>query len=168
MLTECALGIEISEARDHVSIAAAGYLDGDFILVELAAYITGTDPVREVLRLRAERTVTAVGLDPRSPAATALKPLRDAGVDVSELSTHDVAVAHGQFVDAVAAGRLRHTGQPELTAAIRHGAQRRLGGATAWERRGATVDLSPALAAEIAVWGLLTAGRAADPQVYIL
>ena len=54
----------------------------------------------------------------------------------------------------VRAGRLRHTGQTELTAAIRHGEQRRLGGATAWERRGTAVDVSPALAAEIAVWML--------------
>jgi hypothetical protein len=154
MLTECALGIEISEARDHTSIAAAGYVDGDFILIELAAYIIGTDTVGEVLRLRGERTVFAVGVDPRSPAATAVKPLTDAKVDLAQLSTHDVAVAHGEFLDAVAAGRLRHTGQPELTAAIRHGAQRRLGGATAWERRGAMVDVSPALAAEIAVWAL--------------
>ena len=98
--------------------------------------------------------MTAVALDPRSPAATALGPLVAAGVDVTELSTHDVAVAHGEFVDAVRAGVLRHTGQPELTAAIRHGEQRRLGGATAWERRGAPVDVAPALAAEIAVWML--------------
>jgi hypothetical protein len=46
MLTERALGIEISEARDHLSVAAAGYIDGDFILVELAAYLTGTDRSR--------------------------------------------------------------------------------------------------------------------------
>jgi hypothetical protein len=96
----------------------------------------------------------AVALDPRSPAATALGPLTAAGVDVTELSTHDVAVAHGEFLDAVHAGVLRHTGQPELTAAIRYGEQRRLGGATAWERRGAPVDVAPALAAEISVWML--------------
>jgi hypothetical protein len=53
------------------------------------------------------------------------------------------------------AGRLRDTGQPELTAAIRYGQQRRLGGASAWERRGAPVDVSPALAAEFALWALL-------------
>jgi hypothetical protein len=152
MLTECALGIEISEARDHLSIAAAGRFDGDFILVELAAYITGTDPVAEVLRLRAERTVRMVALDPRSPAATAVRPLKGAGIVVTELPTHDVALAHGEFVDMVAAGRLRHSGQAELTAAIRHGQQRRLGGATAWERRGHDVDASPAVAAEVAVW----------------
>jgi hypothetical protein len=54
MVTEVALGIEIAEARDHTSVAAAGYVDGGFILVELAAYVAGTDPVPEVLRLRAE------------------------------------------------------------------------------------------------------------------
>jgi hypothetical protein len=155
MLMECALGIEISEARDHLSIAAAGFIDGDFILVELAAYITGTDPVGEVLRLRKERTVRSVALDPRSPAATAVRPLKAAGIVVTELSSHDVALAHGEFIDMVAAGRLRHAGQPELTAAIRHGQQRRLGGATAWERRGREVDASPAVAAEVAVWAWL-------------
>jgi hypothetical protein len=154
MLAECTLGVEIAEARDHVSVAAAGWIDGGFILAELAAYATGTDPVVEVLRLRGERTVTAVALDPRSPAATALGPLIAAGVEVTKLSTHDVAVAHGEFVDAVRAGVLRHTGQEQLTAAIRHGEQRRLGGATAWERRGLPVDVSPVLAAEVAVWML--------------
>jgi hypothetical protein len=147
-------GVEISEARDHTSIAAAGWVDGGFILVELASYLSGTDPTSEVLRLRDERTVTAVALDPHSPAATALAPLKAARVAVTKVSTHDVAVAHGEFVDAIRAGVLRHTGQAELTAAIRHGQQRRLGGATAWERRGAPVDVAPALAAEIAVWAL--------------
>jgi hypothetical protein len=164
MLSECALGIEIAEARDHVSIAAAGFIDGDVVLVELAAYLDGTDPTEAVLRLRDQRTVTAVVLDPRSPAATAIRPLRHAGVPLTELSTHDLAVAHGEFVDTLAAGRLRHTGQAELTTAIRYGQQRRLGGATAWERRGAPVDVSPAVAAELAVWALIHAS--ALPQIY--
>jgi hypothetical protein len=165
MLAECALGIEIAEARDHLSIVAAGFIDGEFVLVELAAYITGTDPVPEVLRLRAERTVRMVALDPRSPAATAVRPLKAAGIVVTELSTHDVALAHGEFIDMVAAGRLRHGGQPELTTAIRHGQQRRLGGATAWERRGHDVDASPAVAAEVAVWAWLH--RPPKPMVVV-
>jgi hypothetical protein len=166
MLAECALGIEISEARDHLSIAAAGYVDGGFILVELAAYITGTDPVAEVRRLRAERRVRSVALDPRSPTATAVKPLKEAGIVVTELSTHDVALAHGGFIDLVAAGRLRHSGQAELTAAIRHGQQRRLGGATAWERRGHDVDASPAVAAEVATWAW-TRRRPPRPMIVV-
>ena len=98
MLTVCALGVEVSEARDHVSIAAAGEIDGGFVLVELAAYVDGTDPVAEVLRLQAEREVLAVAVDPHSPAATVIKPLTDAGVEVVKLSTHDLAVAHGELL----------------------------------------------------------------------
>lgn len=162
MLTACALGIEIAEDRRHTSIAAAGFIDEIFILVELAAYIDGTDPVAEVLRLQAERTVTAVALDPRSPAATAVKPLKDAGITLTELSTIDLATAHGEFIDAVAAGRLRHSGQAELTTAIRHGEQRRLGGASAWDRRsGGAVDTSPAAAVEVAAWALTHVSPAA-------
>jgi len=40
--------------------------------------MSGTDPTYEVLRIRRERAVSAVALDPRSPAATALRPLTDA------------------------------------------------------------------------------------------
>ena len=162
MLTVCALGVEVSEARDHLSIAAAGEVDRDFILVELAAYLDGTDPVADVLRLQAEREVLSVAVDPHSPAATTVKLLEDAGVEVTKLSTHDLAVAHGEFLDTLAAGRLRHVSDPRLDAAVRHGTARRLGGAAAWERRGSAVDVAPAVAAEIAVWALGHARRPYD------
>jgi hypothetical protein len=157
--------VEISEARTHTSIVAADYLSKDIILVDLLAYLTGTEATPTVPRLRKARTVQSVVIDPHSPGATLIKPLTDAEVGVTQPSTSDLVVAHGLFIDELAAGRLRHTGQPELTAAIRHGQQRRLGGATAWERRGAPVDVSPALAAEIAVWALLENERRM-PAIY--
>jgi hypothetical protein len=42
-------------------------------------------------------------------------PLEDAGVYLIELSTHDVAVAHGGFVDALAAGRRDGVGAARRT-----------------------------------------------------
>src|SRR5829696_2339513 len=164
LLTPCTLGIEIAEDRSRMSIAAAGYIDGAAVLVELAAYLEGTDPTAAVLRLQAERTVPAVVVDPRSPAATTIELLTDAGVRVTELSTHDLAVAHGQFLDTLAAGRLKHAGQLELTAAVRHGTQRPLGGADAWQRRGTAVDVSPLAAATLAVWALQR--RPALPRIF--
>ncbi len=83
------------------------------------------------------------------------KQLADAEVAVTQPLTSDIAVVHGSFLDELAAGRLRHAGQPELDAAVRHGAQRPLGGALAWQRRGMPVDVSPLSAATLAVWGLL-------------
>ena len=164
MLTTCTLGIEIAEDRSHTSIAAAGHIDGDAVLVELAGYLDGTDPTTAVLRLQAQRTVMAVVVDPRSPAATTIKLLTAAGVQVTEVTTHDLAVAHGQFLDTLAAGRLKHAGQPELTEAVRHGTQRPLAGADAWQRRGTAVDASPLTAATLAVWALLRSP--ALPRIY--
>ena len=157
-MRECVLAVEVAEDRAHVSIAAAGRLDG-WVTVELAAYLTGvSETVTAVLGLRTERTVSAVVVDPHSGAANLIRPLTDAGVAVTQPTTSDVAVAHGAFLDLVAAGGLRHVGHPALDAAVRAGAQRRLGGASAWDRRaGGPVDVSPVVAAELAVWGLLNA-----------
>lgn len=154
MVTEVALGIEVSEDRQHCSIVAAGHLDDDLVLLDLVAYLDSTDPVPAVLRLQGERTVVAVAVDPHSNAATTIKPLEAAKVTVLKPTSSDLVVAHGTLLDALAAGRVRHQGQQQLTAAARHLEQRRLGGASAPERRGAPVDVAPAVAAELAMWAL--------------
>jgi hypothetical protein len=166
MVDQVALGIEVSEDRQHCSIVAAGYVDGDLVLLDLVAYLDGADPLGEVLQVRAQRKVLAVVVDPHSNAATAIKPLQAASITVTQPTSADLVVAHGQFLDLLAAGRIRHAGQHQLTAAARHLEQRRLGGATAPERRGARVDVAPAVAAELAAWALETAPKG-DPAVYV-
>jgi hypothetical protein len=121
--------IEISE-DGRTPAWSAGYVSPGILLVDLLAYLTRTDATSTVLRLRKTRTVRTVVIDPHSPGATLIKPLTDAEVHVTQPSTSDMAVAHGTFLDELAAGRLRHAGQPELDTAVRHGAQRPLGGAT--------------------------------------
>lgn len=87
-LDPCWLAVEVAEDRQHVSIAAAGRLDDGYVAVELAAYLSGVSGVvAEVLRLRAERTVHAVIVDPRSNAANLIRPLRDAKIRVTEPSS---------------------------------------------------------------------------------
>jgi hypothetical protein len=156
MVGQAAMALEISEDRRHCSIVTAGRLRDGLVLVDLAAYLSTTEPTTTVLQLREQLTVIAVVVDPHSHAATAIRPLETAGVKVTRPTSGDIAEAHGLFLDELAAGRIRHLGQPELSAAMRHLEQRRLGGATAPERRGALVDVSPAVAAELAVWALLT------------
>jgi len=85
---------------------------------------------------------------------------------VTRPTSADVVVAHGGFLDALAAGRVRHAGQPELTAAARHLQQRRLGGASAPDRRGAPVDVAPAVAAELSAWALETVPRPVAPDIF--
>jgi hypothetical protein len=167
MVAECAIALEISEDRQHTSIVAAGHLPDDLVLLELAGYLDGANPLEAVLALREERTVLAIAVDPHSNAATTIGPLEAAGVTVARPTSVDLVVAHGRFLDELAAGRIRHQGQSQLTAAARALEQRRLGGATAPERRGALVDVSPAVAAELAVWALLCAPKTQPPAIYV-
>ena len=89
---------------------------------------SGSDgAVAEVQRIRAERKVRRVVIDPHSPGATLIRPLTRVGVRVTEPSTSDVGVAYGLFLDELKAGRLKHSGQRELTEAVRFGTQRPLG-----------------------------------------
>ncbi|MGH8835719.1 MAG: hypothetical protein ACRDWG_12120 [Actinomycetes bacterium] len=157
MLLECALGVEVSEDRRHVSVAAAGWPPSSegFAVIELAAYLDyPADVVATVTGVRDTRTVLTVAIDPHSNAANLIRPLSDAGIPVTELSTADVVVAHGDLLDELNGGRLRHVPHPQLDAAVRHGMQRRLGGASTWERRGAPVDVGPLTAATWALWAL--------------
>lgn len=166
MVTEVALALEISEDRRHTSIVAAGRLEGDLVLLELAAYLDSTDPTAAVLELRAQRKVLAVAVDPHSPGATSIGPLEAAGVELLKPTSSDLVVAHGDLLDLLAAGRIRHRGQAELTAAMRHLEQRRLGGAAGPERRGSATDVAPAVAAELSVWALLHAPAPPEPFAF--
>jgi hypothetical protein len=169
MLDPCWLAVEVAESRQHVAIAAAGRLDDGYAAVELAAYLSGVSGVvPEMLRLRTERTVHAVIVDPRSPSANLIKPLRNAKIRVTEPSYEDVQVAHGDFVDKNNAGELRHVPSPLLDAAVRAMTERRLAGGVAWDRRGGgPVDVSPGVAAELALWGLLNVPPPPKPLLVI-
>ena len=62
-MTEVALGIEVSEGRDRTSIASAGQLDEDTVVIDLVAHLTGTDGVVAAVQAVAA-TVVAVVIDP--------------------------------------------------------------------------------------------------------
>jgi hypothetical protein len=162
-LAEVAVAVEVSQDRAHTAVCTAGYLDGDLVLVDLASYTDGTDPVPVVVELQQRRTVLAVAVDPHSPAATAIVPLEAARVKVTRPSSSDLVVAHGLFLDALTAGRVRHRGQAVLTAGMRALEARRLGGATAPERRSNLADVAPGIAAVLACWALERAPRPHTP-----
>lgn len=167
----CALGVEVSSDRRHTAVVVASRgpegPDEATVVLELAGYLDGTaTAVTEVLRLREELPVVSVVVDPHSQAATLLRPLQAAKVgELVEPGSSDLVVAHGVFLDELAAGRVRHVPSPELEAAARAGEQRRLGGAQTWDRR-VEVDVSPLTAATLALWGLLTARAPAQVEVW--
>ena len=169
MGSEVALGVEIAIDRGHTSIVRAGRGIHGRIVVELAAYVPGTDHSSTICNMVAgqgRHKVLAVMLDPRSPAATLLEPLRVLRVDVTEASTHVVSAAHGCFLDELRAGRLAIEKHPQLDTAAKYAMSRQLAGGEALERRKPAVDTSPVLAAELAVWAVLHVSRIV-PRIHV-
>ncbi len=99
--------------------------------------------------------MSAVIVDPRSPGATLIGPLKRAGLKVVQPTPTEVAIAHGVWIDELRAGRLRYHQHPALDAAMQFADVRSLAGAEAVARRRAEVDTSPLVAAQLALWGLL-------------
>lgn len=166
MSGEVTFAAEISEDRKRCSIVAAGReKDGTRILIDLVWYDHPRDAVTRLAALSVRHDPVATVVDPRSQAGTLLRPLADAGVFVTQPATADVAVAHGEFLDAVNDGRLAHLDQPPLTAAVRAAQQRPLAGAQAWERR-VVVDQSPLVAATLATWAFARWEELATPGVW--
>jgi hypothetical protein len=165
---EVAFACEISERRDRAAIVASGReKDGTRLVVDLVWYDHPRGAAARLGELAGKHDPVAVIIDPRSQAATLLRPLADAGVFVTEPATADVVVAHGEFLDLVNDGQMVHLDQAPLTAAVRAGQQRPLAGAQAWERR-LDVDQAPLVAATLACWGFRRWEELAQPGAWAI
>lgn len=159
-----ALGVEISTDRQRCAVGKAYRADGK-VTVEVIRYDSPAGTAGFVSGLYQSDDCVAIVLDPKSQSATLVRPFEEAGVLVKRLTAEEVAVAHGEFTDLVAAQGLRHLNQPELTAAVRGAAQRPLAGAQAWDRRVAS-DQAPLNACTFAAWALLRYEELASPGVW--
>ena len=167
MSGEIAFGIAISEDRKHCSIVAAGREQGGTrIVVDLVWYDHPRGAVARMIGLSERHDPVDVVVNPKSQSGTLVKPLAEAGILVTLLTTQDVAVAHGEFLDLVGdAGRFAHLDQPPLTAAVRAGQQRPLAGAQAWDPKVPT-DQGPIVAATGACWAFVRWEERAQPGVW--
>jgi hypothetical protein len=164
-----AFGAAISEDRKHGSIVAAGRSGSGKILVDLSPFYDHPRLlVARMAVLYARHDPVAVVINAKSQSATLLKPLADEGIVVTEMTTEDVVVGHGEFLDLVNDGGLEHLDQGPLTAAVRAAQQRPLAGAQAWDPKGPAVDQGPLVAATGAVWGFLRWEEASSPGAWAI
>lgn len=118
---------------------------------------TGWVPERLVKLVR-DWSPRAVGCNGAGPAGSLLpsvmEAFRAADLDVSLLhpmSMGDYKAACGAFLAGIVEGRFTHrAGQTDLDAAVADATERPLGDAWAWDRRLATVPISPLVAVSIA------------------
>jgi phage terminase large subunit-like protein len=145
---------DVTPARDAAAIAVAGGRADERLHVEVVGARRGVDwVVPRLIELHAKWRPCAVVVDAAGPAGSLIAPLERAGIEVFKPSAREAAQACGQFYDAATGDGLRHRDQAELNSALA-GAQRRpLGDAWAWARKNSSTDISPLVAATLAMYG---------------
>lgn len=106
----------------------------------------------------------AVVVDAQSPAMSIVPDLVKRHVKVTVTQTRDLGAATGRMLDMIHAGTLQHLDtqhQPQLNAAVNGATLRPLGpnGASAWNKKGSDVDISPLQACTLALHGVYTSRR---------
>jgi phage terminase large subunit-like protein len=162
------LALDVSPDRKWSSIAAAGRRDDGLFFVETVARRPGTSwVVGEMPELLERAGCESVRVEKGGPAGSLIAQLAEAGVDVVEVSSSDHARATGQFIDAVLSSQLHHLGQQSLRSAVVGAQLRAAGDAEMWSRRSSKMDITPLVAATLALGGVPEAAavKSADPFV---
>lgn len=169
-----AFAAAVSLDRRTAAIAACGVREDGRLHVEVTSERTpvgveldnrpGTGWVIRRLKQLADRhQPVAVVMDEFGPTGSLIAPAEEAGLEITRIKTGDIGRAFGMFYDGVSgedrsARNVRHIGQPELTAAVAGAVTRHIGDAKAWDRRNASVDITPLVAVTNALWGYVTRG----------
>jgi hypothetical protein len=149
------IAFDVSPDR-HSSIVAAGRNEQGRMAIELVHSRAGTGWLTERLSaLYRDHEVAEIVCDGYGPAAAIARKADDAGIKVRLLDSGDYGKACGQFVDAVGEQTLRHIGQDELDSAVRGAKARPLVDRWAWSRTKSTVNISPLVAATLALYSAI-------------
>lgn len=147
------LAIDRSPDGAWTSIAAAGLNADGVPHIEIIQHRRGSNwVVDEVERLTQMHDVLSVVCGGKSSAASLEPECRDREIELKMLSAADETRAFGMFLNLVEAARLAHLGSSEIQSAIRGATKRPLGDAYAWDRRDASIDITPLVAATLGLW----------------
>ena len=149
------LAFDVSPER-HTSIGVAGRNERGELHVEVVASGAGTGWLpRRLEELYRRHEVEEIVCDGYAPSSAMWRRATDAGITVRKLSTVEFAEACGTFVDAVGESSFKHLGQDELLSAIRGAKARPLVDRWAWSRTKSTANISPLVAATLALWSAI-------------
>jgi hypothetical protein len=161
-----AFAIDVAPDRSTASVGAAGWREDGTIHVEIGETGPGVGWVLDWVVARHRRwSDVPVTIDSGSAAGSLISDLESRGVPVRVIGARKHAQACGQFFDRIVSESVHHRGtQPELASAVSGAKQRTLGEAWAWQRRDASVDVTPLVSVTLAVGALLDS-EASAPAV---
>jgi hypothetical protein len=159
-----ALAVDVTPDLAFASIGRAVQIPGG-VLLDLVDHRRGTSWVaEEVVRLRGDLAVPVV-VDLGGHASVINADLVRLGVEPANPAARDVAQACSGLLDGLIRRSVWHTADGRLDAAVRGASRRPMGDAWAWSRKNSLVDISPLVAATLALWGCgVDAG--VGPSVY--
>lgn len=138
--------LDVNPERSAASIAVSDSAGR----VELVDYLPLSKVVERVSAL-AVKHGAPVAVDVGGPAATFVPNLQSEAVLLLEYNGRDLANACGRFFDLVGEREIRVRPHAQLDLAVAGATRRSLGDAWAWGRKQANVDISPLVAATLAV-----------------
>lgn len=146
------IALDVTPSRSMASLCAAGVRDDGVAHIEVIGNRPGTSWVLDWFaaedRVRKYRSIV---IDPVSGANSLVSDLRNLGLQIVEVGTRQMVAGCGKFYDLATQGNLRHIDQVPLNAAVAGSKKRNLGDAWAWHRRDNSVDVSPLVAATLAL-----------------
>jgi hypothetical protein len=156
--------VDVSPTRAWGSIVACGVNDEGLQHVEITGYEQydvrpGTDWIAGRIReMWTNLKPDAVIIDDKGQASSLITELENFGVKILSPTTSEYAVACGEFHTGCVprkgeVPKIVHTGQKPLTNAVAAAAKRDLADKWAWDKKNAAQDISPLVAATLAVWG---------------
>lgn len=146
--------VDVSPMATRAAIVAAGRstVDGR-THVEVIAVGDGTDwVVPRLVELQLRHEPRAICLDDYGPAGSLVQPLADVGITPLVVSARHMVQACGGLYSAIRDRGVTHLDDPLMAAALKGAGTRQLGDSWAWKRRTSSSDITPLVAATIAVW----------------
>lgn len=153
------LAIDVSPDRSTAAVSLAGQRADGLWHVELDEHRKGADWVAGWVERRAARnSLHAVVVDELS-GLTEERHKRhylrgtDVAVTLAKSDGRDMAIACAGYFDAVMAGTVRHTDQPQVNVALSVAGKRPVGTGWAWNKKTADADITPTVSQTLALWG---------------
>lgn len=153
LLPPYGLAFDVSPER-RTSVALAGRNDAGKYHVEIQKWEQGTKWLPGWLSATYDRIgheIYAVAADGAGPAGSLRVELEELGIPVEWITAAQLGEMCGHLVDIVAEGDLEHLGSQELRDALAGAAERPLLDRWAWKRTSSKVDISPLVAATVAL-----------------
>lgn len=147
--------LTVAPDRKWASFGVAGRTADGKIQVETLRREPGTNWVQQYAVDVWNKKRIPLRVHKTGPEGAFIAPLREAGVEVVEVSTTELAQATGQLIDAANAGELVHLGQLSLTKSVESADYRvSSDGASVWSQRSSQVEITPLVAVTVALGGV--------------